>query len=117
VAAAVALGVTVLLAFFSYTIYMTHPESLHAAIVERLAVECRDKLAPEASPRAGELDRAFESLAALNQRGGLSFGRLWRIGSACFEASADGTIDSNEVDRVLDAIGEAAEGTIRPRRL
>jgi membrane protease YdiL (CAAX protease family) len=117
VAAAVILGASALLLLFGYTIYMTRPETLHAAVVERLAIECRARLAPEASPRAGELDRAFDSLASLNERGGLTFQRLWKIGSAYFEVSADGTIDANEVDRVLDAIGEAAEGTIRPRRL
>jgi membrane protease YdiL (CAAX protease family) len=116
VAAAVLLGTSVLLVFFGYTIYLTRPESLHAAVVERLAVECRSKLGPDASFRAAELDGAFAALAALSERGGLTWTRLWKVGSAYFEASTDGVIDTDEVDRILEAIAKASEGTVRPRR-
>jgi membrane protease YdiL (CAAX protease family) len=117
VAAAVLLGVSVLLLLFGYTLYLTRPETLHAAVVERLATDCRGKLAPEASSRASELDQAFASLAALNERGALSWNGLWRVGTAYLAASADGIIDVNEVDGILEAVGEAGEGTVRPRRL
>jgi membrane protease YdiL (CAAX protease family) len=117
VGAGVLLGVSVLLGLSVYSLYLTQSQAVHEAIIDALHQTCRDRLAPEAFDRSSELETAFESLAAVNDTGSLSFSSLFDIFSLTASISADGSVETEEVDVLVERIRETVRAASVPRRL
>jgi membrane protease YdiL (CAAX protease family) len=117
VVAAVLIGTSVLLGLFVYSNYLLNPRGFHAAIIEALDQEATRQLAPEASDRAPDLEAGFKALTELNEAGNLEWSELFRVLVAYADASADGTIDSADVDSVLAVIHDVVEAAAKPRSL
>lgn len=117
VVAAVLVGMSVLLGLFVYSLYFTNPRAAHAAIIEALKQEADQQLAPEASERREDLDAGFAALAELNESGNLEWSELFRVLVAYADASADGTMDSADVDSVLAVVRDVVEAAAVPRPL
>jgi hypothetical protein len=116
VAAAIVLGTSVLLLLFFSSIYVSNPPAMQATFIEALSQETRSRLDPQAMDRSEELDATFASLSAANDAGSLGWRQLFRVARVYATASADGTIDSGDVDSLLEAVREATTGAISPRR-
>ncbi len=116
-AAAVLLGTTVLLLLFVSSLYLSNPPAMHATFIEALSHETTRRLDPDAMERAEDLDEAFRALSAANDARNLGWRQLWAVTRAYAETSADGTIDSNDVDAIVESIREAVMGATAPRRL
>lgn len=116
VAAAIVLGTSVLLLLFFSSIYMSNPPAMQATFIEALSQETRSRLDPQAMERSEELDATFASLSAANDAGSLGWRQLFRVARVYATASADGTIDSGDVDSLLEAVRAATTGAISPRR-
>jgi len=117
VAAAVLLGTSVLFLLFVYSLYFSNPPAMQAIFIETLSRETSRRLDPDAMERAEDLDDAFRGLSAANDAGTLGLRELWAVMRSYAEASADGTIDSDDVDAIVESIREAVLGAIAPRRL
>jgi membrane protease YdiL (CAAX protease family) len=117
IAAAILVGSTVLLALFASSLYMSNPQGAQATFLSALSQETLSRLDPDAMARSEELETAFDALSAANDAGGLGWRQLFRVARVYASTSADGTIDSGDVDILLEALREAVTGTIAPRRL
>jgi membrane protease YdiL (CAAX protease family) len=117
IAAAVLVGSTVLLALFASSLYMSNPQGVQATFLSALSQETLSRLDPDAMARSEELETAFDALSAANDAGGLGWRQLFRVARVYASTSADGTIDSGDVDILLEALREAVRGAISPRRL
>jgi hypothetical protein len=116
VAAAIVLGTSVLLLLFFSSIYMSNPPAMQATFIKGLSQETRSRLDPQAMDRSAELDATFASLSAANDAGSLGWRQLWGVMRAFAETSADGTIDSEDVDTLIESIRGAVMGASSPRR-
>jgi hypothetical protein len=116
VAAAILLGTTVLLLLFLFSLYSSNPAAMHATVIEALSRETESRLAPDAMGRAEEIDDAFRALSTANDAGSLGWRQLFMVMRAYAETSVDGTIDSEEVDTLIESIREAVKGATSPRR-
>jgi hypothetical protein len=116
VAAAILMGTSVLLLIFFYSLYMTDPEAMQATFIETLSRETSSRLDPDSLDREEELGVAFRALSAANEEGNLGWRQLVRVMRAYAEISVDGTIDSDEVDALIESIGEAVIAAASPRR-
>jgi len=116
VAAAILMGTSVLLLIFFYSLYMTDPPAMQATFIETLSRETSSRLDPDSLDRAEELGVAFRALSAANEAGNLGWRQLVRVMRAYAEISVDGTIDSDEVDALIESIGEAVITAASPRR-
>ena len=116
-AGAVLLGTSVLLLLFFSSLYLSNPPAMQATFIETLSREASRRLDPDAIERAEELDGAFLALSAANDAGSLGWRELWAVMRAYAEASADGSIDSEDVDALIQSIREAVIGATAPRRL
>jgi hypothetical protein len=116
VAAAILLGTSVLLLLFFSSLYMTNPPAMHATFIETLSRETESRLDPDAMDRTEELDDAFRALSTANDAGSLGWRQLWGVMRAYAEISVDGTIDSKEVDTLIESIREAVMRAASPRR-
>ena len=116
VAAAILLGTTVLFLLFFSSLYMTNPAAMQATFIETLSRETESRLDPDAMDRAEELDDAFRALSAANDAGNLGWRQLLGVMRAYAETSVDRTIDSEEVDTLIESIREAVMGAASPRR-
>ncbi len=117
VAAAVLLGTTVLLLLFFYSLYVSDPPAMQARFIDTLSREASGRLDPEAMDRAEELEDAFRTLSDSNEAGTLGWQACWAVMRAYAEASADGTLDSDDLDALIESIREAVTGAASPRRL
>jgi membrane protease YdiL (CAAX protease family) len=117
IGAAVLVGSTVLLALFASSLYMSNPQGVQATFLSALSQETLSRLDPDAMARSEELETAFDALSAANDAGGLGWRQLFRVARVYASTSADGTIDSGDVDILLEALREAVRGAISPRRL
>jgi len=117
IAAAFVVGSIVLLALFASSLYMSNPQGLQATFIEALSQETLGRLDPDAMDRSEELDATFAALSAANDAGSLGWRQLWGVARAYATTSADGTIDSRDVDAILEAVREAVRGATSPRRL
>jgi hypothetical protein len=117
VAAAVLLGTSVLLLLFVTSLYFSNPPAMQATFIETLSRETARRLDPDAMERVEDLDDAFRGLSAANDAGTLGWRELWAVMRAYAETSADGTIDSDDVDAIVESIREAVRGANAPRRL
>ncbi|MGH9323494.1 MAG: lysostaphin resistance A-like protein [Vicinamibacteria bacterium] len=115
--AAVLVGSSVLMGLFVYSLYVSHPQAVQATLIQALSEESRHRLDPDASDRAEDLAGAFDALSAVNDAGSLSLRHLFRVARSYAETSADGSIDSEEVDTLLASIKEAIGSSTSPRRL
>ena len=116
VAAAVLLGTAVLLSLFISSLYLSNPPAMQATFIEALSRETSQRLDPGAMGRAEDLDDAFRALSAANDAGSLGWRELWAVMRAYAETSADGTIDPDDVDALIESIREAVMGSTAPRR-
>ncbi len=116
VAAAVLLGTSVLISLFLSSLYLSNPPAMQATFIETLSRETSRRLDPDALERAVELDGAFQALSAANDAGSLGWRELWAVMRAYAETSADGSIDSEDVDALIAGIREAVMGATAPRR-
>jgi hypothetical protein len=117
VAAAMLLGTSVLLLLFFSSLYLSNPPAMQATFIETLSRETSRRLDPDAMERAEDLGDAFRALSAANDAGSLGFRELWAVMRAYAETSADGTIESDDVDALIESIREAVRGATAPRRL
>jgi hypothetical protein len=117
VAAAVLMGTAVLLMLFVSSLYWSNPPAMQATFIETLSRETSRRLAPDATEREEDLDEAFRALSAANDAGSLGWRELWVVMRAYAERSADGSIDSDDVDALIESIREAVMGATTPRRL
>jgi membrane protease YdiL (CAAX protease family) len=117
IAAAIVVGTTVLLALFASSLYMSNPQGVQATFIEALSQETQSRLDPDAMDRSEELHATFAELTAANETGSLGWRQLFRVARAYATASADGSIDSRDVDAILEAVREAVKGATSPRRL
>jgi hypothetical protein len=117
IAAAIVLGTSVLLVLFFYSLYMSNPPAMQATCIEALSRKAALQLDPDAKDRAAELHDAFRALSAANGEGNLAWHQLWALGRIYLESGADGTIDSEEVDTLIEGIREAVLEASSPRRL
>jgi hypothetical protein len=96
---------------------MSNPQGVQATFLSALSQETLSRLDPDAMARSEELETAFDALSAANDAGGLGWRQLFRVARVYASTSADGTIDSGDVDILLEALREAVRGAISPRRL
>lgn len=116
VAAAVLLGTSVLLLLFFSSVYLSNPPAMHSKYIEKWSRKTSSRLDPVAMERAEELDDAFRALSVANDAGTLGWRQLWGVRRAYAETSADGTIDSEEVETLIESIRKAVMGATAPRR-
>ena len=69
-----------------------------------------------ASDREEEIADAFRALEIANDSGSLGLRQLFAVTQSYVETSADGTIDSREVDLLLESIRAAVMESTTPRR-
>lgn len=117
IAAAIVVGSTVLLALFASSLYMSNPQGVQATFIAALSQETLSRLDSGATDRSQELETTFAALSAANDAGSLGWRQLWGVARAYATTSADGTIDSRDVDAILEAVREAVRGATSPRRL
>ena len=117
IAFAILLGTSVLFALFFSSLYMSNPSAMQAALIEALSQRAPGQLDPDAMDRAEELESAFGALSNANEVGSLGWREIWAVWLAYAETSQDGVLDSEDVDRLVDAIREAVTGASSPRRL
>ena len=114
---AVALGVTVLGGVFFSSIYVAFPKDVHASVLQSLEQESTNRMAISAYERAPELQAAFDALEAVNARGSLTGRDVWNVVLAYTRVSADGEIDSPDVDELVGTIQQIVRSRTSPRRL
>ena len=115
-AAAVLLGTSVLLLLFFSSLYLSNPPAMQATFIETLSRETSRRLDPDTMERADDLEGAFRALSVANDAGSLGWRQLFVVVRAYAETSADGTIDSDDVDALIESIREAVMGATAPRR-
>ncbi len=116
IAGAILLGTSVLLLFFFSSLYMSNPQAAEAAILEALSRSISGQLDPDAMDRAEEIGDAFRMLSTASQASALGWRELWALTRVTAETSADGTIDSTDVDTLIAALRAAATRGTAPRR-
>jgi hypothetical protein len=116
-AGAVLLGTTVLLSLFFSSLYLSNPPAMQATFIETLSRETSRRLDSGAMEREEDLEGAFLALSAANDAGTLGWRELWLVMRAYAEASADGTIDSDDVDALIESVRGAVMEATAPRRL
>jgi hypothetical protein len=116
IAIAVLVGSTVLFLLFLSSIYLSNPAAMHRTLLETLSREIAAKLDPAASDREEEIADAFRALEIANDSGSLGLRQLFAVTQSYVETSADGTIDSREVDLLLESIRAAVMESTAPRR-
>ena len=115
-AAAILVGTSVLLLLFFFSLYMSNPPAMQATLIEALSRETSLRLDPDAMDRAEELDDAFRALGIANDASNLGWRELWVVMRAYAEASADGSIDSEDAGALVESIRKAVTGATAPRR-
>ena len=116
IAVAVVVGTSVLFALFLSSIYMSDPPAMHRTLLDTMSREIAARLGPDAAEREEEIAAAFRELAAANDSGSLGFRELFGITRVYVETSADGTIDAEDVDALIETIRDAVMETTTPRR-
>ena len=91
--------------------------NVQAAGIAYMKDGSRRLLSESASPRASEVDGAFEALARVNEAGGLDFETFQQLLQTFLAAGADGAIDPGEVDRLIGEIRVVVTRGAAPRRL
>ena len=115
VATAVAAGVLVLLGLFGWSVYYIYPERVHARGIELLERRITATLEPGASDKAARITSAFRALTALNESGQLELRDLAAVRQSYRELSADGGLDAQDADTLVEAIHEMVMDRTRPR--
>ena len=115
VAAAVVAGVLVLIGIFGWSVYYIYPERVHARGIELLERRITATLEPGASDKAARITSAFRALTALNESGQLELRDLATVRQSYRELSADGGLDAQDADRLVEAIHEMVMDRTRPR--
>ncbi len=116
IAAAVVVGTSVLFVLFLSSIYMSDPAAMHRTLLDTMSREIAARLGPDAAGREEEIANAVRELAAANDSGSLGFRELFSITRTYIETSADGTIDAEDVDALIETIRDAVMETTTPRR-
>ena len=115
VATAVVAGVLVLLGLFGWSVYYIYPERVHARGIELLERRITATLEPGASDKAARITSAFRALTALNESGQLELRDLAAVRQSYRELSADGGMDAQDADTLVEAIHEMVMDRTRPR--
>ena len=115
VATAVVAGVLVLMGLFGWSVYYIYPERVHARGIELLERRITATLEPGASDKAARITSAFLALTALNESGQLELRDLATVRQSYRELSADGGLDAQDADTLVEAIHEMVMDRTRPR--
>ncbi|HJS73664.1 MAG TPA: hypothetical protein VJ921_05210 [Vicinamibacteria bacterium] len=117
IAIAVLVGASVLFLLFLSSIYFSDPPAMHRTLLDTLSREIASKLDPAAADREEEIADAFRALASANDSGNLGLRELFAVTRSYVETSADGVIDPEEVDILIESIRSAVMEATAPRRL
>ena len=115
VATAVVAGVLVLLGLFGWSVYYIYPERVHARGIELLERRITETLEPGAANKAARITSAFLALTALNESGQLELRDLANVRQSYRELSADGGLDAQDADALVEAIHKMVMDRTRPR--
>jgi hypothetical protein len=114
---AVLVGTTVLFLLFLSSVYFSDPQAMHRSLLETMSREINSKLDADAAGREEEIADAFRALDRANDSGSLGFRQLLAVTRSYVEISADGTIESIEVDTFAESVRLALTESSAPRRL
>jgi hypothetical protein len=117
IAAAVLLGTSVLLALFFSSLYMSNPSAVQASFIEAISERAQAQLDPDARDRAERLREAFDTLDSANEAGALGWRDLAAVWMAYAERGADGVLDPEEADELIERIEALVDRAASPRRL
>ncbi|HEY7817975.1 MAG TPA: hypothetical protein VIG29_07150 [Vicinamibacteria bacterium] len=117
IAAAVLVGTSVLFLLFLSSVYFNDPQAMHRTLLETMSREISSKLDAGAMEREEEIADAFRTLDRANDSGNLGFRELLAVTRSYVEISADGTIDSGEVDTLIESIRASLLESSAPRRM
>jgi len=115
VAAAVLTGILVLMGLFGWSLYYIYPERVHARGIDLLERRITAALEPGAADEAARITSAFRALTALNESGQLELRDLANIRQSYRELSADGALDAQDANTLVEAIHEMVRERTRPR--
>ena len=115
VATAVVAGVLVLIGLFGWSVYYIYPERVHARGIELLERRITATLEPAASDKASQITSAFRALTAMNESGQLELRDLATVLSSHRELSADGGLDAQDADTLVETIRAMIMNRTRPR--
>ncbi|GMR22391.1 MAG: hypothetical protein BMS9Abin37_0739 [Acidobacteriota bacterium] len=115
VAMAVVTGVLVLIGLFGWSVYYIYPERMHARGIGLLERRVTATLEPGASDKAARITSAFRALEALNESGQLELRDLAAVRQSYRELSADGGLDAQDADTLVEAIHKMVTDRTRPR--
>jgi hypothetical protein len=117
IAAAVLLGTAVLLALFFSSLYMSNPSAVQASFIEAVSQRALSQLDLDARDRAERLEEAFASLDSANEAGALGWRDLAAVWMAYAERGADGVLDPEDADELIESIESVVDRAASPRRL
>lgn len=115
VSMAIVTGVLVLLGLFGWSVYSFNPERFQAPGIEMLERRVIAALEPGASDKAAPITSAFRALQALNESGQLQLHDLVTVWQTYRERSADGGLDAQDADTLVEAIHKMVTDRTRPR--
>ena len=115
VSTAIVTGVLVLFGLFGWSVYSFYPERFHAPGIEMLERRVIASLEPSASDKAPRITSAFRALHALNESGQLELSDLVTVWQSFRERSADGGLDAEDADTLVEAIDKMVMDRTRPR--
>lgn len=115
VSMAIVTGVLVLFGLFGWSVYSFNPERFQAPGIEMLERRVIAALEPGASDKAAPITSAFRALQALNESGQLQLRDLVTVWQTYRERSADGGLDAQEADTLVEAIHKMVTDRTRPR--
>jgi hypothetical protein len=115
IALAVLVGTSVLMGLFLSSIYMSDPAAMHRTLLDTMSREITARLDPSAAGREEDIAEAFRTLSAANDTGSLGFREIFAVTRTYVETSADGTIDTADVDALIATIRNAVKTATAPR--
>lgn len=117
VAGAVFAGVAVLTALFAWSIYFIYPERVLDRGIEVLETRITATLEPSAREKEPQIESAFQALSVLNESGQLELRDLAGVMRHHLELSADGGLDANDAEALVEGIRRVVMDRTKPRAL
>ncbi len=114
VGCAVIVGTLVILSLFAVSLYNIYSREIHASWIETMQMEVA-RLTPQSE--RDRVEEGFAALSAVNERGTLNLTQIGRLNWIYIEASSDGEISGDEVDRLLAEIRSIVETESSVKRL
>lgn len=110
-------GVVVLLGLFGWSVYFIHPERVNAQLIALVERHVMTTLTPEAESKAPQIESAFHALGALNDTGQLELEDLASVARTHRQLAADGVVDEDDADALVESIRVMVMRKTSPRAL